>query len=104
MPSKLTGIFATGKPVVAIANLDTEVSRVVKGRGIIIKPGDIKAFASSVVWLAENPVEREKLGKAGRAYAIDELNKNNILTQFENGLEDLVKIRKYKKRFSTGPA
>jgi colanic acid biosynthesis glycosyl transferase WcaI len=94
MPSKLTGIFASGKPVVAIANPGTEVAMVVKGRGIIAKPGDIDSFANSIIWLADNPNIREKLGKFGRTYAVNRLDKNNVLTQFENCLCKLLKNKK----------
>ena len=62
MPSKLTGIFASGKPVVAIANPGTEIGQVVKDRGILVRPGDIKGFANAIVWLADHPNEREKIG------------------------------------------
>lgn len=98
MPSKLTGIFASGKPVVVVADPGTEVAMVAKGRGIIAKPGDVDGFANSIIWLADNPNEREKLGKFGRTYAVKRLDKNNVLTQFENNLCELLKNKKYTKR------
>lgn len=90
MPSKLTGIFASGKPVVATADPNTEVAQVVQNRGIIVKPNDPVAFAKAIVWLVKNPEERKKLGKAGRNYAVETLSKDKILTQFENDLYALV--------------
>ena len=90
MPSKLTGMFASGKPVIAIADPGTEMGRVVNGRGIIVKPGDIEGFANAIVELADNPNEREKIGRVGRSYATDLFNKNRILTQFETALNDFV--------------
>ena len=38
MPSKLTGILASGRPVVATAAEGTEVWSVVAGRGVIPRP------------------------------------------------------------------
>ena len=93
MPSKLTGIFASGKPVIAIADPGTEMGRVVNGRGIIVKPGDIQGFANAIVALAGQPNEREKIGRAGRSYATERLDKNRILTQFETTLNDFVSIQ-----------
>lgn len=90
MPSKLTGIFASGKPVVAIADPGTEIGQVVNGRGIIVRPGDIEGFANAIVGLADHPNERKKLGCAGRSYIIDLFDKNRILTQFETALNDFV--------------
>jgi len=91
MPSKLTGIFASGKPVVAIAYPETEVALVVKENGIIVRPGDIAGLENIIIWLAEHPMERERIGKAGRIYAVDRLDKDSILTQFEKKLYALVK-------------
>jgi len=93
MPSKLTGIFASGKPVIAIADPGTEMVRVVNGRGIIVKTGDIQGFANAIVALADRPDEREKIGRTGRSYAAEQLDKNRILTQFETTLNDFVRTQ-----------
>jgi len=90
MPSKLTGIFASGRPVVATANPDTEVARVVQERGLIVRPNDVEGFSKSLLFLATNPEKRKKLGKAGRSYAVEKLSKEKILCQFEKDLCTLV--------------
>ena len=92
MPSKLTGIFASGKPVVAIAAHGTEVEKAVKNRGIVVKPCDIEGFKHVIEWLTSHPDERRKLGKAARAYAIDRFDKKIILSQFDDRLRELVNI------------
>ena len=86
MPSKLTGIFASGRPVVATAQPDTEIGKVVYSRGIVVPPGDAAAFADAVTWLAENPEERDRLGKAAREFAVKELDRKKILSQFTEAL------------------
>ena len=90
LPSKLTGILASGKPVILITHPDTEIDCVVKGRGIIAKPDDIDGIANKVFWLSSHPEIRKRLGKAGRAFAVRILNQNKILTQFENQLQHLI--------------
>ena len=90
MPSKLTGIFASGKPVVATAKPGTEVARLVQNRGIVIKPNDAEEFAEGLLFLAKNPEERKRLGKSGRSYAVEKLSKEKILCRFENDLCTLV--------------
>jgi colanic acid biosynthesis glycosyl transferase WcaI len=90
MPSKLTGIFASGRPVLATANPGTEMAQVVRDRGIIVRPDDAEEFAKSLIFLAENPWERQRLGNAGRLYATDRLNKEKILSGFEKELCSLV--------------
>jgi colanic acid biosynthesis glycosyl transferase WcaI len=98
MPSKLTGIFASGKPVIAIAYPKTEVARFIRGRGAIVTPGDIDSLESSIVWFSEHPIERENIGQYARAYAVDRFDKDDILTQFEKQLHVLV----YKRKFIEG--
>jgi colanic acid biosynthesis glycosyl transferase WcaI len=90
MPSKLTGILASGRPVVTSANPDTQIAQVVDGCGIAVNPEDADAFAESLLWLAEQPKERQRLGKAGRIFAIKKLSKDKILSGFENVLQKLV--------------
>jgi len=43
-----------------------------------------------LLWLAEQPQERQRLGKAGRNFALKKLSKDKILSEFENGLQELV--------------
>ncbi len=90
MPSKLTGIMASGKPVVATAREGTEVWSVVQGRGITVAPGDIPAFARAVLELAGDPARREYLGAEARKYAVEHLDKEHVLTAFEAELYRLV--------------
>jgi colanic acid biosynthesis glycosyl transferase WcaI len=94
MPSKLAGIFASGRPVVATAVSGTEVAQVVKERGMIVRPNDAEEFAKSLLFLATNPGERKRLGNAGRSYAVEKLSKEKILCRFENDLCTLVNNRK----------
>jgi colanic acid biosynthesis glycosyl transferase WcaI len=89
MPSKLTGIMSSGKPVVAISPPGTEIEKIVSGRGIVIRPGKIDDFTSAVRWLALHPDERKKLGIAARAYAIETFNKEIILNRFETRLSEI---------------
>lgn len=86
MPSRLTGMLASGRPVVATAHPGTEVARVVKSCGVVVAPGDADAFADAVVRLAEHPEERQRLGAAGREYAVKNMSKEEILSRFEQDL------------------
>jgi len=91
MPSKLTGILASGKPVVATAHLGTEVDRVVRPCGLVVSPGDAVAFADALVWLAEHPEERQEFGRAGRDYAVKNMSKEVILSKFESCLLEFLR-------------
>jgi colanic acid biosynthesis glycosyl transferase WcaI len=86
MPSKLTGMLASGRPVVATARSGTQLAQVVEGRGIVVEPGDASAFAGALGELAQNHALREELGRRARDYAISELKKESILSRLEQEL------------------
>ncbi len=86
MPSKLTGILASGRAVIATASKGTEVWSVVDGRGINTPPGDVEAFAEAIYALVNDPDERRRLGKQARRYAEEKLGAEAVLGQFEHEL------------------
>jgi colanic acid biosynthesis glycosyl transferase WcaI len=86
MPSKLTGMLASGRPVVATARPGTQLAQVVEGRGIVVEPEDASAFAGAIEKLAVDRGLRERLGRDARDYAISELKKESILSRLEQEL------------------
>ncbi|MDX8400525.1 MAG: glycosyltransferase WbuB [Gallionellaceae bacterium] len=94
MPSRLTGMLASGCPVVATANAGTQVSEVVVQCGIVVAPGDANALAQAVIRLGSNETMRTEFGKMARAYALANLEKNTVLTKFEEDVYDAIKNAK----------
>lgn len=90
MPSKLTGILASGRPVVATCSEGTELARVVQDRGLVVLPGDAAALVSAIRKLAHNRDLRTRLGGNARAYAQEHLSRDVVLPQFEWALERLL--------------
>jgi colanic acid biosynthesis glycosyl transferase WcaI len=90
MPSKLTGMLASGRPIVATASRGTQLARVIEGRGVVVDPGDVVALARAITTLAGDPSLRRRLGDAARSYAVAHLGKETLLTAFENTLRELV--------------
>jgi colanic acid biosynthesis glycosyl transferase WcaI len=91
MPSKLTGMLASGRPVLASANTGSELANVLDGIGIVVEPGNLKALFDGFVKLYGDPALRSRLGIAGRAYARKNLDREKLLFDFENYLLKLVK-------------
>lgn len=89
MPSKLTGMLASGVPVLATAHEGTEIAQVVKDCGLSVPPGDHKALLRGMVDLAGDPAKRQKMGAAGRAFAVKHFCKERILSKFETELKEL---------------
>jgi colanic acid biosynthesis glycosyl transferase WcaI len=96
MPSKLTGMLASGRPVVASAAIGTQLAQALDGRGIVVPPGDVSAFAWAIGELASHPTLREKLGRNARAYAVSDLDRNVVLRRFEQDLFDLVSTERQR--------
>ncbi len=86
MPSKLTGMLASGRPVLATATPGTELASAVLGHGIVVPPGDLNAFVSALLDLAADGDLRQTLGHAARKYAVSHLNRDDILRRFERSM------------------
>ena len=83
MPSKLTGMLSSGRPVIATARPDTELGKVVTQCGSLVEPEDAKALAERIEWLASEPALRREMGSRARAYAETRISKQAVLRQFE---------------------
>jgi len=86
MPSKLTNMLASGRPVVSTAAPGTQVDEMVRRCGIVVPPGDVDAFAGAIELLAGNSSRRSELGRSGREYAESNWARDEILARFENEL------------------
>ncbi len=90
MPSKLLGMMASGKAIVATARADTEVGEVVNQVGLVVPPGDIDALCETIVRLAGSLVDRARLGEKARAYVCGNWDADLVLPRFEAQLLSLV--------------
>src|SRR3984957_12182265 len=69
LPSKLSGMLASGRPVVAACRAGTEIAELVAQCGLVVAPEDAQALASAVVALADDPTRRRELGYRARNIA-----------------------------------
>ncbi len=89
MPSKLTGMLASGRPVVCGAASGTELANVVRGCGRVVMPDNAFAMARAVLRLARQPERRAALGAAARHYAQSAMHSEWVLGRFERDLSQL---------------
>ena len=87
MPSKLTGMLSSGRPVVTTAHAGTELAAVVEGCGIVVKPNDLQAFVEALEKLANSADLRAELGTAARIHAEMHLGRDRVLSEFEQALK-----------------
>jgi colanic acid biosynthesis glycosyl transferase WcaI len=83
MPSKLTGILASGRPVVTTVAAGTQLAIAVQDCGVRVPAHDSTAFAEAIARLADDPAFRTRLGLNARQRAEMTLDKEKILLSFE---------------------
>jgi len=82
MPSKLTGMLASGRPVVATARAGTELADVVSTCGLVVEPEQPADLAVAIRQLADDADLRHQLGLAARGYAESSLDRDAVLANF----------------------
>ncbi len=89
LPSKLTNMLASGKPVVATTEPGTGLYSEVDGCGVCVSPGDAAALAAAIAAMADNAREREVLGRAATERAAERWQQEAILARAARELQAL---------------
>ncbi|EGD57217.1 putative colanic acid biosynthesis glycosyl transferase WcaI [Novosphingobium nitrogenifigens DSM 19370] len=89
LPSKLTNMLASGRPVVATAASGTGLAEEVEGCGLVTEPGDVDAMAAAIVDLLDDPAARDRYGVAARKRAEERWSRRAILAAFEAELRSI---------------
>ena len=82
LPSKLTNMLASGRPVVATAEPGTGLYDEVDGCGAACPPGDAPALAAAIEALVDDPARRAVLGEAATRRATERWAKDAIIDRF----------------------
>lgn len=91
-PSKLLGLLAQGKPVIIVADAESELSRSVEeGRyGVSLAPGRPAELAQALDALAVDPGRLAQFSAAGRQY-VQQWEKTTVMENFEQELARLAR-------------
>lgn len=89
MPSKLLGMLASGRPILATAHSGTQLAKVVLSCGKVVEPGNAQGLAQALLELLHAPQQREKLGAVARKIA-GQWEKAKVLSEFEIQLRALL--------------
>ncbi len=79
LPSKLTNMLASARPVVATTEPGTGLYDEVVGCGLVTPPGDAAALAEAITALADDPARRDVMGKAAQVRAGERWMKDAII-------------------------
>ena len=88
MPSKLTNMLASGRPVIATAPAGTGLAKLVEENdvGTVVEPGDPVALAEAVDALLADGAIRERQGANARAFAEACLDRDALLQRALEGM------------------
>lgn len=86
LPSKLLGILASGRPVVASTPAGSELGQIAMRAGVRVDPGDSEAFAEAVMMLLSDAALQKQQGEAARQLAVEHYSKENVLGDLEINL------------------
>jgi colanic acid biosynthesis glycosyl transferase WcaI len=104
LPSKLSGMLASGRPIIAMAESGTGIANEVAGAGMVIPPGDARALADSVTALAGNDALRHQFGTAARLLAQRRWDRLAIVKSFEREFALLQSTERSRDNAVTVPA
>jgi len=91
MPSKLTGILASGRPVIATAFAEAQLAKTLQGIGMVVPPDDVSSLKRAIETLGADKKNRDYMGDKAREWAMAHLDKEAILLQFEKDLESMLR-------------
>jgi colanic acid biosynthesis glycosyl transferase WcaI len=81
LPSKLSGMLASGRPVIATCEAGTDLYGVVSQCGLIVPPQDHDALVQAICKLADDSQLRLELGRRARIYAEENFERDAILAR-----------------------
>ena len=88
LPSKLTNMLASGRPVVATSGAGTGLAVECEGCGLVTEPGDAPAMAKAIERLLDDWTTRERYGIQARLRAEQRWSRVSILKGFESALRE----------------
>jgi colanic acid biosynthesis glycosyl transferase WcaI len=99
MPSKVYEIMASGRPVLASADPDSDLQRLVTRTrcGICIEPHNPEKLSAALLALYRDPMLRTRMGERGRDAAVKAYSRDAIVLQYEE-LCEAVASRATKSR------
>ena len=92
LPSKLPNIMASGRPVIATAEPDSELGRTINTAncGLLVEPENANKLAKAILYLKEHPQKASEFGTDGRNYIVNHLTKKQILDGFVRKINELI--------------
>jgi colanic acid biosynthesis glycosyl transferase WcaI len=92
VPSRLYGIMATARPIIAAADPESETAQVVSsaGCGVVVPPARPELVARAIRAAHDGRFDLAEMGRRGRAYAVAEADRAVALNRYRDVLHELL--------------
>ncbi len=92
VPSRLYGVLAAGRPVIAAAEEDSETARLVSevGCGIVVEPGRPELLARTIRAARDGAYDLEGMGARGREYVEREADRSVAMKRYRELVAELL--------------
>ncbi len=92
VPSRLYGILAAGRPVIAAAEDESETARLVRevGCGVVLPPGRPDLLARTIREAADGAFALDEMGRLGRAYVEREADRLVAMERYRAVVRELL--------------
>lgn len=84
VPSRMYNVMAAGRPILAVADAESELALVVSEEviGIVVPPEDSRALAAAILAAAGNPSQLTEFGRRARKVAEDKYSADAVLSRY----------------------
>jgi len=91
VPSRLYGVLATGRPVIAAAEAESETAQLVArvGCGVVVRPGDPFALAKAIRAARDGEFDLAEMGRRARAFAESEGDRAIAIQRYGDVIHEL---------------
>ena len=92
VPSRLYGVLAVGRPVIAAADDTSELARIVSdvGCGVVVPPGRPELLAAAIRNAYDRRLDLDKMGALGRAYVVEEADRAVAVERYRQLLQEVL--------------
>ena len=91
VPSRVYGILAAGRPIIAATDADSETAQLVTqvGCGVVVPPGNPFALAAAIRAAHDGEYDLEEMGRRARAFAEAESDRSIAVQRYRAVIDEL---------------
>jgi colanic acid biosynthesis glycosyl transferase WcaI len=91
VPSRMWGVLAAGRPVIAAAEDESETAAVVRetGCGVVVPPGNPLRLAQAIREAHDGGYDLEEMGRRAREFAVTRNNRSIAIDRYREVLHEL---------------